>query len=174
LRMIDELMHVTLHHPAAAGRVRVEPTARAHGDLRRLLHRLNREIAGRLDDDSPLAIDPGDDGWPVFVIMAPVRFALLVTSTCAASQRFLCQPLALAPCYRRYGRGHPLPPCLPVGGASHRRGPHSGATSTSSSWSGHGRPALGQPAATNTRDRGETSPESSATATAYCGGAGER
>src|SRR5215510_4666635 len=93
--MIDELMHVTLHHPAAASRVRVEPTARAHGDLRRLLHRLNREIVGRLDDDSPLAIDPGDDGWPVFVIMAPARLALLATSTCAASQRLLATTLRL-------------------------------------------------------------------------------
>src|SRR4029450_1842811 len=53
--MIHELMHVTLHRPVAAGRVRVEPTARAHGDLSRLLHRLDREIAGRLEDDSPLA-----------------------------------------------------------------------------------------------------------------------
>ena len=59
--MIDELVHVTLHRPVAARRVRVEPPARARGDPGRLLHRLDREIFGRLDDDSPLATDPGDD-----------------------------------------------------------------------------------------------------------------
>src|SRR5215211_3845597 len=82
LRMIDELVHVPLHRPVAAGRVRVEPTTRAHGDLSRLLHRLDREIAGRLDDDRPLATDPGDDGRPVFGIMAPARLALLPAPTC--------------------------------------------------------------------------------------------
>src|SRR5262245_61371455 len=95
LRMIHERMHVSLHRPVAAGRVRVEPTARAHGDLRRLLHRLDREISGRLADDSPLATDPGDDGRSVFVIMAPTRLALLATSTCAASQRLLATTLRL-------------------------------------------------------------------------------
>src|SRR5262249_26339770 len=58
LRMIHELMEVALHRPVAARRVRGEPTACAHGDLGRLLHRLHREIFGRLDDDIPLATDP--------------------------------------------------------------------------------------------------------------------
>src|SRR5262249_37996700 len=108
LRMIHELVHVTLHRPVAAGRVGVEPTARAHGDLSRLLHRLDREISGRLEDDSPLATNPGDDGWPVFVIMAPARLALLPAPTCPASQHLLPALLGLAPCCRRYGRGHRL------------------------------------------------------------------
>src|SRR5215475_11092751 len=89
LRMIHERMHVPLHRPVAAGRVRVEPTARAHGDLRRLLHRLDREISGRLADDSPLATDPGDDGWPVFIIMAPARLALLPPSPSPPPQHLL-------------------------------------------------------------------------------------
>jgi hypothetical protein len=44
LCMIDELVHVALHRPIAAGRVRVAPTARSHRDLGRLLHRLDGEI----------------------------------------------------------------------------------------------------------------------------------
>src|SRR5262249_52254755 len=94
-RMIDELVHVALHRPVAAGRVRVEPPACAHGDLSRLLHRLDREIAGRLDDNSPLATDPGDDGRPVFVIMAPAQLTLLPAPTCSASQHLLPALLGL-------------------------------------------------------------------------------
>jgi len=64
LRMIDELVHVALHRPIAAGRVRGEPTARAHRDLGGLLHRLHGEIFGRLDDDRPLATDPRNNRGP--------------------------------------------------------------------------------------------------------------
>src|SRR5215470_16298819 len=96
LRMIHELVHVALHRSVAAGRVRVEPTARSHREVRRLLHRLDREIAGRLDHDSSLATDPGDDGWPVFVIMAPTGLAFLAAPTRAASQMLFPAALGLA------------------------------------------------------------------------------
>ena len=54
LRMIDELVHVTLHCAVAAGGVRVQPAPRLDGEVGRLLHRLHREIAGRLEDDGAL------------------------------------------------------------------------------------------------------------------------
>jgi hypothetical protein len=38
-----------------------------HGEVSRLLHRLDREIAGCLDDDCPLATDPGDNRRAIFV-----------------------------------------------------------------------------------------------------------
>ena len=53
LGVIDELRQVSLHRPIAARRVGGEPTARLHGDIGRLLHRLDGAIAGRLDDDRP-------------------------------------------------------------------------------------------------------------------------
>src|SRR5712691_13547999 len=87
--MIDELVHVSFHCPIAAGRVRVEPTAHLHRDIGRRLHCLDGEIAGRLDDDCPLATDPCDNRWPVFVVMPPTGLALLAATTCAASQRLL-------------------------------------------------------------------------------------
>src|SRR5213593_3103406 len=87
LGVIDELVHIALHRSIAAGGVGVEPTARLHGEGSCLLHRLDGEITGRLDDNSPLATDPGDDGRPVFVIMAPTGLALLTATTRAASQR---------------------------------------------------------------------------------------
>src|SRR5205823_10870320 len=52
LRMIDERVHVALHRPVAAGRVRREPTARLHRAVGCLLYCLDREIFSRLDDDS--------------------------------------------------------------------------------------------------------------------------
>src|SRR5262245_13667080 len=89
LRVIDILMEVSLHRPIAAGRVGGEPPARVDGEVGRLLHGLHREITCRLEDDSPLATDPGDDGGPVFVIVAPTGLALLAPATRPASQRFL-------------------------------------------------------------------------------------
>src|SRR6266446_10392203 len=89
LRVIDKRMHIALQRLIAARRVGVEPTARLHGEVSCLLHRLDGEITGRLDDNSPLATDPGDDGRPVFVIMAPTGLALLPATTRAASQRLL-------------------------------------------------------------------------------------
>jgi hypothetical protein len=67
-----------------------------HREVRRLLHRLDREIAGRVDDDRALAADPGDDGWPVFIIVAPARLALLAAPTRAAAQRLFPAAVRLA------------------------------------------------------------------------------
>ena len=47
---------------------------------------MESEISGRLDHHCPLATDPGDDGRPIFVIMAPTGLALLPTPTRAAPQ----------------------------------------------------------------------------------------
>src|SRR5215471_20656569 len=93
--MIDERMHVALHRPVATGGIRVDPTARLDGEVRGFLHRLHGEIAGRVDDHRALAAHPGDDGWPVFVIMPSTGLALFATSTCAASQRLLATTLRL-------------------------------------------------------------------------------
>src|ERR671923_2877483 len=88
LRMIDIVMHRALERPIAAGRVRVQPTARMDGEVRRLLHGLHGEIFGRLDDDRPLAADPRDNRWPVFVVVPPTGLALLVAPTRSAAQMF--------------------------------------------------------------------------------------
>jgi hypothetical protein len=53
LRMVDICMHIARERPRAAGRVGGEPTARVHGEVGRLLHRLHGEIAGRMEDDGP-------------------------------------------------------------------------------------------------------------------------
>src|SRR5215472_13820734 len=89
LRMIDVLMHVARHRSIAARRVRIEPTARFHRQVGGLLHRLHGEIFGRLDDDSALATDPGDNSRPIFVIMASTGLTLLAAPTRAAAQRLL-------------------------------------------------------------------------------------
>ena len=57
-----------------------------HGEVGGLLHRFDREIAGRVDDHCSLATDPGDDGRPVFVVMPPPGLAFLAAPTGAASQ----------------------------------------------------------------------------------------
>src|SRR4029077_19093680 len=92
LGVIDELVDIALQGPIAAGRVRVEPTARLDGEVGRLLHRLHRAISRRLDDDSPLATDPRDDRGPIFVIVAPTGLAFLAAPTCWAAQRLLSTP----------------------------------------------------------------------------------
>src|SRR2546429_4101322 len=89
-------MHVALQASIAASRVRVEPTARLHREVSHLLYRLDREIAGRLDDNRFLATDPGDAGWPVFVVMPPTGLALLAAPTCSATQVFFPTPLGFA------------------------------------------------------------------------------
>src|SRR5262249_60885279 len=66
---------IALQRPIAAGGIGVGATARLHRDGGRRLHRLHREISGRLYHDCPLATDPGDNGRPVFGIMAPARLA---------------------------------------------------------------------------------------------------
>src|SRR5262249_53901384 len=87
---------VALHHPVAAGRVRVEPTARLDSQICCLLHRLHGEVFGRMDDDSTLATDPGDKRGPVFLIMPPPWFALLAAPTRAASQVLFSAVFGLA------------------------------------------------------------------------------
>src|SRR5262245_35855890 len=94
--MIDELMHVALHRPVAAGGVRVDPTARLDGKVCGLLHRLHGEVFGRLEDDRALATDPGDNRWPIFVVVPPPRFTLLAAPTCPASQGLLSTVCRLA------------------------------------------------------------------------------
>ena len=88
-QLIDVRMHIALQRPIAARRVRVEPTARVHRDVRGLLYGLYREIFGRVDNDRALATDPGDDGRPVFVIVASTRLTLLAATARAAPQRLL-------------------------------------------------------------------------------------
>src|SRR3989454_10058151 len=95
LRMIHKRMRVSLQRLIATRRVRVEPTARAHRDISRLLHHLHGEIFGRLDDDSPLATDPGNNRGPVFVIMAPTRLTFLAAPARSTPQRLLPTLLGL-------------------------------------------------------------------------------
>jgi hypothetical protein len=77
LRMIDIGMPIGLERPIAAGRVRIQPTVRVDSEVRSLLHGLHDEIFGRLDDDLPLATDPGDDRRTVFVVVPPTGLAFL-------------------------------------------------------------------------------------------------
>src|SRR5262249_20030629 len=95
LGVIDECVHVTLQGPIAARRVRVKPTPSLHRQVGRLLHRLDSEIARRLDDDSPLPTDPGDNRGPVFIIMTPTRFALLAATTRSTTQVLAATSLGL-------------------------------------------------------------------------------
>src|SRR5512145_3195685 len=95
LRVIDELMHVAFQRLIAAGGIGIEPTARVHRHVGGLLYGLHREISGRLYNDSALTTDPGYNGWPVFVIMAPAGLAFLTAPTRAAPQRFLPSLLRL-------------------------------------------------------------------------------
>jgi hypothetical protein len=86
LCMIDIGMHIALERPIAAGRVRLQPTARVDGEVRRLLHGLHGNIFGRLEDDRPLATDPGDERRTVFVVVSPPGLALLAAPTRSAAQ----------------------------------------------------------------------------------------
>src|SRR5262247_1079574 len=89
LRMIHKRMRVALQRLIATRRVRGEPTARAHRDISRLLHRLDREISGCVDNNCPLATDPRDNSRPVFVIMAPTRLTFLAAPPRSTPQRLL-------------------------------------------------------------------------------------
>jgi hypothetical protein len=66
------------------------------GEVSGLLHGLHGEIAGRLDDDSPLATDPGDNRGPVFIVVPPTGLAFLAAPTRAAAQRLLPTVFRLA------------------------------------------------------------------------------
>src|SRR5919202_5987056 len=89
LRVIDELMQVALQCPIAARRIRVEPTTRVHRDVGGFLDCLYGEIFGRLEDDRPLATDPGNHRRPVLVIMAPTRLTFLAAPPRSTPQRLL-------------------------------------------------------------------------------------
>jgi hypothetical protein len=78
--MIDELGLVALHRPIAARRVGIEPTARLDRQVCYLLHCLHGAVFGRLEDDSALTTDPGDDRGLVFVIMPPAGLTLLAAT----------------------------------------------------------------------------------------------
>jgi hypothetical protein len=67
-----------------------------HRKIGRFLHRLHREIFGRLEDNSPLPTDPGDDCWPVFVVMAPPGLAFLAAPTWSAPQVLFSTVFGLA------------------------------------------------------------------------------
>src|SRR5262249_13534053 len=73
----------------ATGRVGIETAARLHGEVRGLLHRLDGKVPRRVDHDPSLAADPGDNRWPVFVVVTPPGLALLAAPTRAAAQRLL-------------------------------------------------------------------------------------
>src|SRR2546430_14060411 len=103
-------MHIALQGPIAARGVRVEPTARVHRHVSGLLHRLDGEIPGRLDDDCSLATDPGNNGGPGFVIMAPARPALFSAPPRAGRPRLLSPPPPLGPFSRPGIQGIPLSP----------------------------------------------------------------
>src|SRR4030095_467081 len=92
LGVVDELVHVALQRPIAAGRVGIEPTACLHGHVGCFLYCLYCEIFRRMDHNGPLTADPRDDGRPVFVIMAPARLTLLTATTRSATQ-MLCTAL---------------------------------------------------------------------------------
>src|SRR5215217_9583635 len=96
LRMIDVLMHVALERPIAARGVCIKPTPRLDSEVSSFLDGLHREIFGRLDNHRPLAAHPGDNGGPVFVIVAPARLAFLAAPPRVAPQRLLPTTCGLA------------------------------------------------------------------------------
>src|SRR5262249_6080432 len=96
LRMIDELMEVSLQRPIATGRVGRQPTARLDREVGRLLYGLDGKILDRLHDDSPVTAHPRDHGRPILVIMALAWLALLAATTRPTSQ-MLFAPLFRLP-----------------------------------------------------------------------------
>jgi hypothetical protein len=86
LGVIDELVHIALHRPIAAGGVGLQPAARVDGEVGRLLHGLHRELFGRLSDDSALAADPCNHGGPIFIEMPPTGLAFFAAAPWAAPQ----------------------------------------------------------------------------------------
>src|SRR5215813_557005 len=89
LGVIDEVMRIALHRPIATGGVGIQSAPRLHGEVRRLLHRLDGKVPRRVDHNPSLAADPGDDVRAGLVIMAPAGLALLAAPTRAAAQRLL-------------------------------------------------------------------------------------
>ena len=95
LRLMDELVHVALHRPIAARCIRLESAPRVHGEVRCLLHRLDAESTGRLDDAGPLATAPRNHRGPVLGIMAPAGLTLRAPATRSTPQRLLATPVRL-------------------------------------------------------------------------------
>src|SRR5215468_1182061 len=89
-------MRIARDQPVAAGRVRVEFAAGLHGEVGGLLHRLDGKVSRRLDDDTSLAADPGNDRGTVFVVMAPPRLPFLAAPPWLATQCFGPTLLGLA------------------------------------------------------------------------------
>ena len=87
LRMVDKVVRIALQRAIAAGRVGIETTARFDGDVGCFLHRLDSKVPRRLDDDTALAADPGDDRGAVFVVVPPTGLTFLAAPTRAAAQR---------------------------------------------------------------------------------------
>src|SRR5262245_62562049 len=96
LRVVDILVEVARERPIAAGRVGQESAAPLHSDIGGLLHRLDGKVPRRLDDDTPLAADPGDDRGAVFVVMPPPGLPFLTAPPWRATQRLLPALLGLA------------------------------------------------------------------------------
>src|SRR5262245_25126995 len=86
LGVIDKVMHIALEGAIAAGRVCIEPTACLDREVGRFLHRLDSKVPRRLDDDTSLAADPGDDRGSVFVVMASTGLAFLAAPPGLATQ----------------------------------------------------------------------------------------
>src|SRR5262247_2842607 len=89
-------MLITRDQPVAAGRVRVELAAGLYSEVGGLLHRLDRKVPGRVDHDAPLTAHPGDNGRPIFVVMAPPGLAFLAAPPWRAAQRFRPARLGLS------------------------------------------------------------------------------
>ena len=89
-------MRIARDQPVAAGRVRVELAAGLHGEVGRLLHRLDGKVPCRVDHHAPLAAHPGDNGRPILVIVAPPRLTFLATPPGLAAQRFCPARLGLS------------------------------------------------------------------------------
>src|SRR5262245_19490564 len=86
--MIDIRMLIARQCPIAAGRIGIQATPRLDSKISRFLHCLHGEIIGRLDDHSPLPTVPGDNGWPVFVVMVPTGLAFPAAAMWSAPQGF--------------------------------------------------------------------------------------
>src|SRR5262249_12658173 len=95
-RVVDILVEVARERPIAAGRVGQESADPLHSDVGGLLHRLDGKVPRRLDDDTPLAAHPGDNGRPIFVVMPPPGLTLLATPPWRAAQRFRPARLGLS------------------------------------------------------------------------------
>src|SRR5215467_10728405 len=134
-QLVDKVVRIALQRAIAAGRVGIETTARFDGDIGCFLHRLDRKVPCRLDDDSSLAADPGDDRGSVFVVMASTGLAFLAAPPGLATQYLLPAVCRLALVARsmveiiRFDRavqlalyligqgGIPEPPTPPIAGA---------------------------------------------------------